>query len=163
MNGILLRKMTASDLPQVTQIADECRLSHWSLDDYREEMKREDSSLICAQSGPEIIGFLVGRNVPGQESGLDAEIYNIGVALSHQGNGIGSRLLTEFLSRCEAKRIKCIWLEVRSTNKTARRFYERHGFQMVSIRPDFYSNPTEDAVLMRKELGTAERNLVLDN
>jgi ribosomal-protein-alanine N-acetyltransferase len=44
-------------------------------------------------------------------------------------------------------------LEVRSSNKAARRLYERMGFSQVALRAKYYTNPIEDALLLEMSLG----------
>lgn len=152
MRRTTIRPLEARDIPFVLQLADECRLSRWSERDYIDELGRTDSTLLCATTKSKIVGFLVGRFVPGSETGLDAELYNIGVAPTDRGTGVGKLLLKHFLDRCTANRVRSVWLEVRASNATAIGFYRQFGFEMVSIRNDFYTNPTEDAVAMRLPL-----------
>jgi ribosomal-protein-alanine N-acetyltransferase len=57
-------------------------------------------------------------------------------------------LIDQFRVICMERRISTIWLEVRSKNRAAIAFYESHGFHKKGVRPNFYSNPTEDADLM---------------
>ena len=149
MAGTKLRNMAAEDVPEIMEIAENCRLSRWSITDYADELMRNDSVMIAAESGSKVSGFLVARFVPSERSGFDAELYNIGVYQEQQGLGTGTMLLEELIRRCRSKKIRSIWLEVRASNSSAIRFYLRHGFERASIRPNFYSDPVEDAIAMR--------------
>src|SRR5512141_2409193 len=104
MQRTTLRPLEARDIPFVLQLADECRLSRWSERDYIDELGRTDSTLLCAPAESKLVGFIVGRFVPGSETGLDAELYNIGVAPTDRGMGVGKLLLKYFLDRCTANR-----------------------------------------------------------
>ncbi len=102
--------------------------------------------MLKAQRGDgRIIGFILGRIPFG---GGDAEIHNLGVAATVRRQGIGSMLLDQFRTICSERGIAAIWLEVRDSNAAAISFYRSHGFAQKGIRANFYSNPTENAVLM---------------
>lgn len=135
-------------------MANSLGLSRWTLNDYREELLRDDSQMLAAADQRELAGFIIGRLVPSSSvtTGLDAEIYNIGVSRSLQRSGVGSRLLHEFISRCRKKHVFAVWLEVRALNSGALIFYKRHGFEEFTIRPCFYRDPADDAIVMRLTL-----------
>jgi len=135
-----------SDIEALREIADECRLSPWSYQSFVDELARDDSIMLLVRSGSaEAVGFIVGRTIPA-ESG--AEIYNIGVTKAFRRQGVGKILLDEFLKRARQANAEKVWLEVRSLNAAAIAFYERNGFQISSKRINFYSNPSDDALLM---------------
>jgi ribosomal-protein-alanine N-acetyltransferase len=59
-----------------------------------------------------------------------------------------------------SKEVSRIWLEVRVSGSTARRFYEKSGFVESGRRKNYYSNPPEDAVIMSLRLtGAAKKNI----
>ena len=145
-----------ADIEPIVQIADECRLSPWSPEDYREEAKRSDSILLrLTDDTGYISGFIVGRRVPGSSAGMhfDAEIYNIGVRRSKQRHGGGSILLKEFLRRCAAQAVEKVWLDVRVSNAGAIVFYKSFGFVEYTIRRGFYADPADNALVMKLDLG----------
>ena len=61
-------------------------------------------------------------------------------------------LLAETLSISRDHGVKKIHLEVRQSNDQARRLYEKFGFQVIAVRPNYYTHPREDAVLMALDL-----------
>jgi ribosomal-protein-alanine N-acetyltransferase len=133
------------------EIADERGLSHWTHENYIDEMARNDSILLkLSVDGEGLVGFLVGRTYAGSDdgSGLECEIYNIGLYRRFQGLGLGQRLFDAFLELCSGSGVKKIWLEVRASNERAITFYSRNGFVKHSVRKGFYSNPTEDSFVM---------------
>ena len=106
--------------------------------------------MLAAANQQELAGFIIGRLVPtSAATGVDAEIYNIGVCRSFQRSGIGSRLLGEFIDLCRTKHVYAVWLEVRALNCGAVRFYKIHGFEEFTVRPCFYRDPADDAIVMR--------------
>lgn len=148
---VILRDLTASDIAYVLSIAEDLGLSRWSADDYAAEIGRNDSHLRVAARKETVIGFIVGRQVSASrdDSEPEAEIYNIGVLRSEQRSGIGKLLLEDFLGRCKSKKTESVWLEVRAKNKNAISFYENAGFSQFAGRPGFYSDPPDDALIMR--------------
>ena len=150
---------TQSDIEQIIRIAKACNLSYWSKEDYLNEVKRVDSFMLSARTKHLVVGFIAARlNVPtppspfsiGAEIVLpEADLLNIGVLPSFQKQGIGLQLLNCFFKECESKNVCSIWLEVRESNVNARDFYKRNCFIEIQKRPGFYSNPSEDAVLMK--------------
>jgi ribosomal-protein-alanine N-acetyltransferase len=82
----------------------------------------------------------------------EAEIYNIGSRQVFRKQGIGSRLIGQFIRICTERRNKSIWLEVRAGNREAISFYTSHGFVPMATRRNFYTCPTEDAVVMALQL-----------
>jgi [ribosomal protein S18]-alanine N-acetyltransferase len=148
---LTIRPFQENDCEAAFRLASDLGLSPWTIDDYRDEAKRPDSEMLAAMNGSKLVGFVVGRRVPGSrpDGGLETEIYNIGVAREFQRSGIGSRLIREFVERCRHAGVRDIWLEVRAANAAAIGFYRKFGFSEYAARPNFYRDPPDDAVIMR--------------
>lgn len=86
-------------------------------------------------------------------AGDEAELANIAVEEGERGRGLGARLLETFARKIHERGARRLYLEVRESNESARAFYERHGFETVRRRHDYYSSPREDAIQMARELG----------
>ena len=156
---IEIRKVAAADVPTIEDIAKACELAPWASSDYLSELSRPDSIFLKAALGDtSCSGFILGRIIPGviQDTGLDSEIYNIGVRPVHQHEGIGSRLMDSFLEECRNRSVNCVWLEVRSGNFGAISFYSKHLFEVMAVRKSFYRDPVEDAIVMRSNLYDAQ-------
>jgi len=78
----------------------------------------------------------------------EAHITALGVRDNYRRNGMGERLLISLIDLATQLSIKTITLEVRASNKAAQSLYQKYGFQTVGRRPRYYSNNSEDAVLM---------------
>lgn len=86
-----------------------------------------------------------------------AEMYNFAVHPDQQGRGIGQFLFEHVLERLKIYGTNKIWLEVRASNNRAIGFYRRNGFLKAGTRKNYYTNPTEDALILRREEGNPER------
>ncbi|HEX8737282.1 MAG TPA: ribosomal protein S18-alanine N-acetyltransferase [Pyrinomonadaceae bacterium] len=149
MKDINFRKMIFGDIPAVLEIEKECFLSPWSFEGYRDELLRDDSAIFIAENKGEIIGFAATRLITSANEG---EILNIAVRRQFQNQGIGTLLLKAIIDFFKTNKIQSIWLEVRKSNFTAREFYRRNGFTSCGERKNFYTSPTEDALLMKLNL-----------
>ncbi|MDR0200460.1 MAG: ribosomal protein S18-alanine N-acetyltransferase [Streptococcaceae bacterium] len=87
----------------------------------------------------EIIGFLSATVVQGE-----TEITNLAVRKDHQKQGIATALIGQLDNP--------ILLEVRASNSPARKLYEKLGFQSFLIRKNYYQDPADDAILMKRDL-----------
>ncbi len=83
----------------------------------------------------------------------EAEILNIAVCEKFRNNGVGKLLADHMINVCVQRDVDDIFLEVRNSNTSARRLYEKCGFVRIGSRKNYYINPTEDAILMKLSLG----------
>ncbi|MCX7657657.1 MAG: ribosomal protein S18-alanine N-acetyltransferase [Oscillospiraceae bacterium] len=126
----------------VAQIEAECFSQPWSREAFLKELENPDAISLAAVSDT-VCGFINAHKI------LD-EVYinNIAVKNGYRRLGIGSALLDKLEKY--AGKVSLITLEVRKSNFPAISLYEKHGYQKVGERKNFYSFPTEDAVLMTK-------------
>jgi len=158
MDSLLVSKLTATDVDSVKALEMESGLSSWSLGDYINLFSEEDSVCLKAEeiTAESIltIGFVVSKLMLGDEKKavLDtensAEIYNVCVAKEFRNSGIGGELLRNLFELFRERKVKKVWLEVRESNEVAIAFYERQGFKVLHNRKDYYSKPTENAIVM---------------
>jgi ribosomal-protein-alanine N-acetyltransferase len=109
------------------------------------ELGREDAIVIGAFSGPVMIGFASVR-----VCAPEAELHRIGVAPARRAHGVGRDLLVDVCARARTAGGEVVFLEVASRNRPAVRLYEHAGFVIVGRRPDYYANPRDDALVMRR-------------
>jgi ribosomal-protein-alanine N-acetyltransferase len=81
----------------------------------------------------------------------EAHIVTIAVRESHRGRGIGELLLIAAIALATINDREVITLEVRASNQAAQALYEKYGFRSVGVRPRYYSDNHEDAVIMTTE------------
>ena len=81
----------------------------------------------------------------------EIHINNVAVLPLYRGRGMGSAVLRHVLG--EARRLGATraTLEVRASNEGARRLYERLGFHVAGVRPNYYSSPVEDALILWRD------------
>jgi [ribosomal protein S18]-alanine N-acetyltransferase len=134
---MILRTATAQDLPAIARIqAGSPEASPWNPADYLE--------YCCwvAESEQEVSGFLVARQTPPDEY----EVLNLAVDPSLRRKGVATGLILNALNIFPGT-----WfLEVRQSNVTALKLYYSLGFEQVGVRKDYYRQPCESAIVMRK-------------
>jgi [ribosomal protein S18]-alanine N-acetyltransferase len=122
--------------------AESPEIAQWTKRAY-ERLAESETAGWAAEASGRLCGFILAR-----QAGGDIEILNFAVGRDMRGRGVGALLLDEVLAWAKSTRAEKIYLEVRSSNRTARNFYERHGFAETGRRPRYYSAPVEDAILL---------------
>ncbi len=100
-----------------------------------------DYDLLVAAFGIQVTGFLVGRTLGQREH----EILNLAVAPEFRRQGIGRALIGAWLERAVGN----VFIEVRTSNTTGRLFYKSLGFEEVTTRTDYYTDPPEAAIVLK--------------
>ena len=78
----------------------------------------------------------------------EAQVTNVAVHPDYQGQGMGRKLLTALMDKAAALGAVSFTLEVRRSNKSAIRLYEQAGLRVQGVRPGYYADTGEDALLM---------------
>jgi [ribosomal protein S18]-alanine N-acetyltransferase len=139
--------MTFSDLPAVHAIERASFTVPWPNDAYRNELTTNRlASYVVARTDDAIVGF-AGLWVMVDE----AHVTTFAVDPRWRRRGVGERLLLALLDVAIARHAREATLEVRLSNMPARRLYEKYGFRPVGIRPRYYSDNGEDALIMTTE------------
>ena len=149
-------KAVETDAAHIREIALAANIDAWSEADYIAEIGRPDSYVLKAVDEVSICGFLLARTIAGTTERPDVDLYNIAVRRDKLHQGVGSALMNQLLRHLDSTNVANIWLEVRASNLTAISFYEKHGFIAELTRPNFYTNPVENAVIMRLRISPAE-------
>ncbi len=77
-------------------------------------------------------------------------IINFAIDPAYQGQGWGELLLRETLAIMHDIGVVYFYLDVRASNIQANSLYQKYGFSEIGIRKQYYSQPDEDAIVMRK-------------
>lgn len=142
------RNMTLDDVPVIVAIERESFTAPWSEEAFRTELTQNLFAryMVMEREG-EILGY----------GGMwlivdEAHITNIAVREPHRGQGLGERLLREMKRTASWLGSRRMTLEVRVSNETAQSLYRKLGFYASGLRPGYYSDNREDALIMWAEL-----------
>ncbi len=151
LEGVRLRELEWTDLETLAALEQELfEGDAWSVESWWHELAgrpRRDYVVAVGESGA-ILGY-AGLDLAGETG----DVMTVAVAPHAQGRGLGHHLLTELLRRAEASGIRSLLREVRADNAAARKLYERHGFDVISVRRRYYQPGDVDALVMRKLIG----------
>jgi ribosomal-protein-alanine N-acetyltransferase len=141
---IVVDRMQIADLPAVHEIEQDSFSTPWPAHAYQHELESNRlAHYIVARSGDRVVGF----------AGIwllvdEAHITTFATRGTWRRQGIGERLLLALLDLSMARGAHEATLEVRPSNEPARRLYEKYGFNVVGVRPRYYSDDNEDALIM---------------
>lgn len=136
-----VRRLAYSDLPGVIAIERRSFPTPWSLAMFVLELSKPSGICLAASAGDDLLGYVIC-------SRYDQvwHLMNIAVAPERRRGGVASRLLTRLLD--EAKGALPFTLEVRVSNRKAIAMYEQFGFRSAGVRPRYYHDNGEDALIM---------------
>ena len=110
--------------------------SPWTIEQVVADLALDTTEYFYVYDQEEVVGFLALQNLVGE-----LEVTNIAILKAYQGRGYASQLM----------RSEPIFLEVRASNQVAQALYRKFGFESLGIRKNYYHEPQEDAVIMRRE------------
>jgi ribosomal-protein-alanine N-acetyltransferase len=152
---IFISRMAEHDLIEVVEIEEASGLSRWGWDAYHTELTHEGGGALmlvarcragrdATNPSREIVGGFIAARLAGDE----LHINNVAVRDIYRQRGVGSALLGAVLKEGARRGARRALLEVRATNAPAQALYERHGFRTAGRRRNYYTEPTEDALVM---------------
>ncbi len=147
-----LRRMRPDDLPWVMRIENRAFRVPWTERTFRSLLRQPNASLLVAELGDRLAGYAALWFVADE-----AELGDLAVHPDFRRVGVGAALVGRVLEEARARSVRAIYLEVRTSNRAARRLYERTGFEVISVRPRYYTQPVEDAIVMRRCIESASR------
>ncbi len=142
-----IRKMTATDVPAIAALEIACFNDPWSEASIASEIENRLSYWLVAEIDGVIAGYV------GSQTVLDmADMMNIAVSPNCRRKGIAEALIKELTAYLTSRGVIGLMLEVRASNAPAIALYTKLGFIQAGRRPNYYRNPKEDALILRKEL-----------
>jgi ribosomal-protein-alanine N-acetyltransferase len=138
-----LLPMTEADLPAVMAVESDIYAFPWTPGNFRDSLAAGYSCWTYAHDG-ELFGYAVVMLAADE-----AHLLNLSIAAAWQRRGHGGRLLQRLCELARARGARLIFLEVRPSNSGGLQLYERHGFQRVGLRRDYYpaAQGREDALI----------------
>ena len=147
MMDVLLKPMTKEDIPFIAELERECFSSPWTEKGLTEELTNENAVFFTARKSGEVVGYM------GMHCVLDeCYIANVAVSDRERRQGIGRQLLRCAEEKARERDCSFISLEVRVSNEGAIALYCSEGYEKIGERRNFYSSPTENALIMTKYL-----------
>jgi len=138
-----IRPMKTSDVAQVVAIEAASSATPWTRAMFMSELGRPGTIDLVAHRAGDVLGYIMVSRY------ADVwHILNVVVREAHRDLGIGGRLLDDLFDRASSKPHLGFTLEVRVSNARAIHLYRRKGFLDHGIRPGYYSDNGEDAMIM---------------
>lgn len=145
----MIRPMIAADVPSVAALEKLCFSDPWSVSSIASELDNPLSLWLVWEEDGTAAAYLGVQRVPPQ-----ADVMNVAVSPALRRRGIARALFAELERRLPE--IDELFLEVRASNSGAIALYRTLGFEQVGRRPNYYLDPREDALILRKELFHAD-------
>src|SRR2546423_5780879 len=151
-----IRRMTAADLEEVMVIERAAFRHPWSPELFRRELEHDWSTILVAlepltsasgRGSERIVGFLIYWLVHDE-----VHVLNVAVAPEQRRKGVARMLMADTEKRAQQAGAALLTLEVRRSNQAALGLYREVDYRAVGVRPDYYVDEGEDAIVMVKEL-----------
>lgn len=138
--------MDQTHVAQIAQLETLCFSDPWSESSIASELSNPLSCWLVAVEGEKVAGYIGSQTVMGE-----TDMMNVAVHPDYRRQGIANRLILTLVEALKARGSHWLMLEVRQSNDPARALYAKLGFAEVGRRKNYYRNPKEDALILRKE------------
>ena len=147
MDGFTVRAAVAADIPALAAIeAAVFPTEPWGERELCSHLSGVGTiSLVLLTAAGDAAGMVLGLALP-----PEGELYRIAILPEHRGCGLGRLLLTEFLAALDERQAPDCFLEVRAANTVAQGLYASCGFYEVGRRKNYYKDPRDDALVLRR-------------
>ncbi len=143
---IKITKMTAGHVSQVAGLEKLCFSDPWSERSIASELDNKLALWLVAVDGDRVVGYV------GSQSVLpETDMMNVAVSPERRREGIAEALVDALVSELKNIGSTSLTLEVRASNMPAIALYTKQGFLEAGRRKNYYRNPREDALILRKE------------
>jgi len=147
-HDFIIRQMMVEDMPAVMALEKQAFKNPWSPELLQRELQHEWSTILLVEEeredGPaELLGLAIFWIVHDE-----VHVLNVATAPQHRRRGVARAVMDEVLARGKARRCTLATLEVRRGNEGALQLYRSLGFRPVGIRPNYYVDEGEDAIVM---------------
>ena len=138
--------MNESHVPQIAALERLCFNDPWSENSIASELDNKLSLWLVALEEDTVIGYVGSQTVLGW-----TDMMNVAVHPDYRRRGVGKAIIEELIRLLKEQGSECLTLEVRASNESAKALYFGLDFVEVGRRKNYYHNPKEDALILRKE------------
>ena len=143
---MMIMKMTQCHVSQIADLEKICFNDPWSENSIASELGNRLSHWLVALDGEKVVGYVGSQTVLGE-----TDMMNIAVHPDYRKQGIATELIEALIQVLKERDSHSLMLEVRESNDPAKELYSKMGFELVGIRKNYYRNPKENALILRKE------------
>lgn len=140
-------ELSSEYVTQVAALERLCFADPWSEKSIASELNNPLALWLVAVEEEEVVGYIGSQTVPDE-----SDMMNVAVHPDYRRRGIAEALVTALCDALKERGSVSLTLEVRSSNEPAKALYEKLGFGLAGRRPNYYRNPKEDALILRKML-----------
>ena len=138
--------MTAAHTAQLAELEKLCFSDPWSESSVASELNNQLALWLVAEDNGRVAGYVGSQTVMGE-----SDMMNVAVHPDYRKQGIATTLIVGLVEELRKRESHCLTLEVRASNENAISLYQKLEFQQVGCRKNYYRNPKEDALILRKE------------
>ena len=141
-----ITEMNATHVPQVAELEKICFADPWSEKSVASELDNRWALWLVAVEEERVVGYI------GSQTSIDeTDVMNVAVHPDFRRRGIAESLIIRLVDELKMRGSHALMLEVRASNAPAIALYEKLGFFEIGRRKNYYRNPREDALILRKE------------
>lgn len=147
IEDVIIERYAPSDLDRIMEIELVSFTVPWSRESYEELSPLESIDFWVAKSGREVVGYTLFQHIM-----EEMELHTFAVDVNWRRRGVGRKLLNHMIGEAKKKGVLRIFLQVRPSNMNARVLYESLGFKPIGLRPNYYRDDGEAAIVMKLDL-----------
>lgn len=143
---MIITNMREQHVSQVAELEKICFSDPWSENSIASELNNQLSLWLVAEDNGRVAGYIGSQTVMGE-----SDMMNVAVHPNYRKQGIATALIFGLVEELRKQESYCLTLEVRASNENAISLYRKLDFREVGCRKNYYRNPKEDALILRKE------------
>ena len=143
---MIITNMREQHVSQVAELEKLCFSDPWSESSVASELNNQLALWLVAEDNGRVAGYVGSQTVMGE-----SDMMNVAVHPDYRKQGIATTLIVGLVEALRKRESHCLTLEVRASNENAISLYQKLEFQQVGCRKNYYRNPKEDALILRKE------------
>ena len=141
----MIQRMTDAHVAAVAALEKLCFSDPWSESSVAYELTNPIALWLVALVDGEVVGYIGSQTVP-----PESDVMNVAVHPAYRRRGVAEALVNDLVQRLQQTGNTSLTLEVRASNEGAIALYQKLGFSPIGRRPNYYRNPKEDALILRK-------------